>query len=98
MRICLVISCLMLMAVAGCGGEPPKVEKGDPGPPGPQGPTGLAGPPGPVGTVIRSVEANCTGPCTVGWTTKEFSACMRSILAAHSFTIPTAVPLFGRHA
>jgi hypothetical protein len=64
MRIRLVMFCLMLMAVGGCGGEPPKAEKGDPGPPGPQGPAGPAGPPGP-GTVIRSLESNCTGPCTL---------------------------------
>ena len=71
MRMRLVISWLILFAVAGCGGEPPKGEKGDPGPPGPEGPAGPAGPPGASGTVIRSVEGNCSGPCTVACENNE---------------------------
>src|ERR1700730_11532261 len=71
MRMRLVISWLILFAVAGCGGEPPKGEKGDPGPPGPEGPAGPAGPPGASGTVIRSVEGNCSGTCTVACENNE---------------------------
>ena len=67
----LLISCLVLLALAGCGGEVPKGEKGDPGPAGPVGPAGPAGPPGAPGTVIRSLEQNCTGPCTVACENNE---------------------------
>jgi hypothetical protein len=44
-----VITVLLTLCVASCGGQPAQGPKGDTGPAGPQGPQGAAGPPGPPG-------------------------------------------------
>jgi hypothetical protein len=89
---------LLLLALAGCGQDALKAERGEQGPPGPAGPAGPvgpagpAGPPGPAGsagpqgepgspgTVIRSVERDCSGPCTVACEANE------RILSAYAIT------------
>jgi len=48
------------MLLAACGdGQPAKSDRGEQGPPGPPGT------PGTPGTVIRMIETDCTGLCTV---------------------------------
>jgi hypothetical protein len=52
---------LFLLALAACGEKTP-------GPRGEQGPPGPAGPPGATGAggaVIRFIDSECSGPCTV---------------------------------
>src|SRR6266849_6109475 len=57
----IVLFALMLSA---CG-ESPTPLKGEQGPPGPEGPAGPVGPAGSSGAVIRFVDSECRGACTV---------------------------------
>jgi hypothetical protein len=67
----------LLLALAACGRE---AEKGERGPPGFDGPPGPPGPAGSSGTFIRSVDGDCSGPCTVACEANE------RILSAYAIT------------
>jgi hypothetical protein len=71
---------LLLLALAGCGQDASKAERGERGPPGPEGSPGPPGTPGTPGTVIRSVDGDCSGPCTVACEDNE------RILSAYAIT------------
>jgi hypothetical protein len=63
---------LLSLMVTGCGEAPgPKGEAGPPGAAGPAGPAGPPGPPGASGTVIRFIDTECRGPCTLACEANE---------------------------
>ena len=67
----LPISWLILFALAGCGGG---LRRGKRATRGRLGLKVLPAPPAPLGasgTIIRSVEGNCSGPCTVACENNE---------------------------
>jgi hypothetical protein len=84
---------MIVLLLSGCGekqsnGEQQQTESsatplpaGPPGPPGPQGPPGPPGPPGPIGpsgAVVRFVDSECRGACTVTCEANERILCPTS--------------------